>query len=60
MNMNSPKLFTWLAALIIGLLGIFIQLDVVSVPALERYISPFWMVSSGFGLLCVSNVVKWL
>ncbi len=60
MNLNAPKLFTWMIAVIIGLMGIFIQMDVMSVPALERLVRPFWLVSGGFVLLAAGNVFKFL
>jgi len=60
MQMNSPKLLTWVIAVIIGLLGILIHADVMSVPALERVIRPFWLVSAGFVILTLGNVFKGL
>ncbi|KAB1441103.1 hypothetical protein [Pseudodesulfovibrio senegalensis] len=60
MQMNSPKLLTWVIAVIIGLLGILIHVDVMSVPALERAVRPFWLVSAGFGVLALGNVFKGL
>lgn len=56
--MNSPKLLTWVIAVIIGLLGLFIHLDVMSVPALERLVRPFWLVTTGFGILALGNIFK--
>ncbi|WP_147821505.1 hypothetical protein [Salidesulfovibrio onnuriiensis] len=60
MNLNAPKLFTWMIAVIIGLLGVCIQLDVMSVPVLERLVRPFWLVTCGFGLLAAGNLFKFL
>lgn len=60
MNLSAPKLLTWMVAVIIGLMGIFIAMDIMSVPALERHIRPFWLVSGGFGLLAAGNVFKFL
>ena len=60
MNLSAPQLITWIVAVIIGLLGIFIQLDVMSVPALENVIRPFWLVSTGFVVLAVSNLFRGL
>lgn len=58
MNLSAPQLITWIVAVIIGLLGIFIQIDVMSVPALEDLVRPFWLVSAGFLILAVSNLFR--
>ncbi|MBI9078348.1 MAG: hypothetical protein JEY79_01250 [Pseudodesulfovibrio sp.] len=58
MNLSAPQLITWIIGVIIGLLGIFIQIDVMSVPVLEDMIRPFWLVSTGFIVLAVSNVFR--
>ena len=58
MNLSAPQLLTWIIAVIIGLLGILIQIDVMSVPALEDLIRPFWLVSTGFVILAVSNIFR--
>ncbi|AMK11858.1 MAG: hypothetical protein AB7E51_07635 [Pseudodesulfovibrio sp.] len=58
MNLSAPQLLTWIIAVIIGLLGILIQLDVMSVPALEDLVRPFWLVSTGFVILAVSNIFR--
>lgn len=58
MNLSPPQIITWVVGVIFGLLGIFIQIDVMSVPALERVVHPFWLVSTGFIILAVSNVIR--
>ena len=58
MNLSAPQLLTWIVAVIIGLLGILIQIDVMSVPALENLIRPFWLVSTGFVILAISNLFR--
>ncbi|QJB57778.1 hypothetical protein [Pseudodesulfovibrio sp. zrk46] len=58
MNLSAPQLLTWMLGVIVGLLGIFIHLDVMSVPALEELVQPFWLVSSGFVVLAVSSLFK--
>ena len=58
MNLSAPQLLTWIIAVIIGLLGILIQIDVMSVPALEDLVRPFWLVSTGFVILAVSNLFR--
>ncbi|WP_319544043.1 hypothetical protein [uncultured Pseudodesulfovibrio sp.] len=58
MNLSAPQLITWIIGVLIGLLGILIQIDVMSVPALEDLIRPFWLVSTGFIILAVSNIFR--
>ncbi|ADU62713.1 MAG: hypothetical protein KUA35_13290 [Pseudodesulfovibrio sp.] len=58
MNLSAPQVITWVVGVILGLMGILIHLDVMSVPALEDLIRPFWLVSAGFGILAISNVVR--
>ncbi|XXJ19594.1 hypothetical protein ACR42D_08620 [Desulfovibrio caledoniensis] len=58
MNLSAPQLLTWIVGVIIGLLGILIQIDVMSIPALEDLIRPFWLVSTGFVILAVSNLFR--
>jgi hypothetical protein len=58
MNLSAPQLLTWIVGVIIGLLGIFIQLDVMSVPVLENLVRPFWLVATGFVVLAVSNLFR--
>lgn len=58
MNLSAPQLITWVVGVITGLLGIFIQIDVMSVPALEDLVRPFWLVSTGFIILAVSNLFR--
>lgn len=58
MNLSAPQLITWILAVLMGLMGILIQVDVMSVPALERIVRPFWLVSAGFVILAVSNLFR--
>lgn len=60
MNLSAPQLITWIIGVIIGMIGILIQIDVMSIPALEDFVRPFWLVSTGFVVLAVSNVFKGL
>ena len=60
MNLSPPQLITWVLAVILGLLGILIQTDVMSVPILEDMVRPFWLVSTGFLVLALANVFKGL
>lgn len=58
MNLSAPQMLTWFIGVIVGLLGIFIHMDVMSVPALEDIVQPFWLVSSGFIILAISSVFR--
>ncbi|WP_319584718.1 hypothetical protein [uncultured Pseudodesulfovibrio sp.] len=58
MNLSAPQLLTWIVGVIIGLLGILIQIDVMSIPALENLVRPFWLVSTGFVILAISNLFR--
>ncbi|WFS64205.1 hypothetical protein LF599_08610 [Pseudodesulfovibrio thermohalotolerans] len=58
MNLSAPQLLTWIVGVIIGLLGILIQVDVMSIPALEDIVRPFWLVATGFVILAVSNLFR--
>lgn len=60
MTMNSPNIITWMLSVLCGLVGVLIQLDVMSIPALEDLIRPFWLVTIGFSGLALGNVFKWL
>ncbi|SOB57681.1 conserved protein of unknown function [Pseudodesulfovibrio profundus] len=60
MNLSAPQILTWIIGVIIGLVGILIQVDVMSIPALEDLVRPFWLVSTGFIILAVSNVFRGL
>ncbi|MEZ7195522.1 hypothetical protein [Pseudodesulfovibrio karagichevae] len=58
MNLSAPQLLTWIVGVIIGLLGIFIQIDVMSIPVLENLVRPFWLVATGFVILAISNLFR--
>lgn len=58
MNLSPPQVITWVVGVLFGLIGIFIKIDVMSIPALEDFIRPFWLVSIGFVILAISNVLK--
>tara|TARA_B100000683_G_C12483402_1_gene552178 strand:- start:1617 stop:1799 length:183 start_codon:yes stop_codon:yes gene_type:complete len=60
MNLSAPQILTWIIGVIIGLVGILIQVDVMSIPALEDLVRPFWLVSTGFIILAVSNIFRGL
>jgi hypothetical protein len=56
MSMSAPKVVTWLISLIIGVVGILIHLNVVTVSFLVGY--DFWLVVVGFGLLIIATLFK--
>lgn len=58
MGLSAPKFITWLAALLIGILGILLKLGIVAVSGLT--ISSFWVVVAGFGLLVLGTIFKGL
>lgn len=58
MNLSAPQIITWVVGVLIGLMGILIHIDVMSIPMLEDLVRPFWLVSTGFIILAVSNVFK--
>ncbi|WP_243546012.1 hypothetical protein [Pseudodesulfovibrio tunisiensis] len=58
MNLSAPNLLTWVVGVLLGALGICIHLDVMSVPALEDLVTPFWLVSAGFVVLAVSSIFR--
>jgi len=58
MNLSAPQLLTWIVGVIIGLLGILIRIDVMSVPVLEDMVRPFWLVATGFIILAISNLFR--
>lgn len=60
MNLSAPQLITWIVGVIIGVVGILIQIDVMSIPVLEDIVRPFWLVSTGFVILAVSNLFRGL
>jgi len=58
MNLSPPQVITWVIGVLIGLTGILIRVNVMSIPVLEDFVSPFWLVSTGFVVLAVSNVLR--
>lgn len=60
MNLSAPQIITWVVGVLVGMTGILIHLDVMSIPMLEDMVRPFWLVSTGFVVLAVSNLFKGL
>lgn len=58
MNLSPPQIITWVVGVLFGLVGILIQVDVMSIPVVEDLVRPFWLVATGFVILAVSNVFK--
>lgn len=58
MNLTPPQVITWVVGVLFGLIGILIKIDVMSIPILEDFVRPFWLVATGFVILAVSNAVR--
>ena len=56
MRLNAPSSAMWLVALLVGGLGILLQLRVVRLPGLG--VDPFWLVTAGFGLLVIATAMR--
>ena len=57
MTFSSPKMITWVIALILGVLGILANL--VALPIISASLG-FWLLVIAFLLLLVASVVKGL
>lgn len=57
MQLSSPKMFTWVIALILGLVGILANL--VALPIISASFG-FWLLAIAFLLLLVATIVKGL
>ncbi|MGE5557806.1 MAG: hypothetical protein ACM3WV_04260 [Bacillota bacterium] len=58
MKLSAPKIVVWLIAVIVGLLGICMELGYIKIPALSGY--AFTMVAGAFLLLAIANLIKGL
>ena len=58
MNMSAPKKSTWLIAVIIGVIGIFMHQGVVKISGISGH--SFWLVAIAFVVLALSSLFKWL
>jgi len=54
----GPSFLTWVIAVVVGVLGILLRMNVVQLPWLG--IDPFWFVASGFLLLAAAKFLKGL
>ena len=59
MNLSAPKMITWVVALIVGVVGILIQVGSLSIVAVPFGLG-FWLVVVAFVLLLVATVTKGL
>jgi hypothetical protein len=59
MNLSAPKMITWVVALIVGVVGILIQVGKVSIVAVPFGLG-FWLVVVAFVLLLVATITKGL
>lgn len=57
MTLSSPKMITWVIALILGIIGILANL--VALPVVSATVG-FWLLVIAFLLLLVASVVKGL
>ena len=57
MTLSSPKMITWVIALILGIVGILANL--VALPVVSETLG-FWLLAIAFLLLLVASVVKGL
>lgn len=57
MTLSSPKMITWVIALILGVIGILANL--VALPVVSATLG-FWLLVIAFLLLLVASVVKGL
>jgi len=60
MNLSAPKMITWVVALIVGVVGILIQVGKVSIVAVPFGGLGFWLVVVAFVLLLVATITKGL
>jgi hypothetical protein len=56
MKVSAPKVITWWIAVILGVVGVCLQLEVFSLPALTPYI--FWLPVVGLALLALATLLK--
>jgi hypothetical protein len=59
MNLSAPKMITWVVALIVGVVGILIQVGSLSIVAVPFGLG-FWLVVVAFVLLLVATITKGL
>ena len=59
MNLSAPKMITWVVALIVGVVGIQIQVGSLSIVAVPFGLG-FWLVVVAFVLLLVATITKGL
>lgn len=58
MKMSAPKVLTWVIAVIVGVVGILLKLNIINVIVLDKF--DFLLVTVGFGLLALGNIIKGL
>lgn len=56
MKMSSPKVITWLIAVVLGVFGILLKLSIITVAGVTGY--AFWFVVAGFALLVLGTLFK--
>ena len=58
MKLSAPKVAVWFIAVIAGVLGILMTLEIISIPMLADYV--FWIEAGAFGLLALATLLKGL
>jgi hypothetical protein len=59
MKLNAPKQVTWLIAVIIGVLGLLLSWDVITIKEFFKH-QDLWLTTVGFGLLTLGTLLKGL
>ena len=59
MNLSAPKMITWVVALVVGVVGILIQVGSLTIVAVPFGLG-FWLVVVAFVLLLVATITKGL
>ncbi len=55
MRRSAPKVITWLIALILGVGGILMHQNIVSIPVLDPY--EFWIEVAAWGILALGTIL---
>ena len=59
-NMKSPRLVTWVIALLIFALGLLLKYKIIAIVGLPFALNPFWVVSAAFVLLALATILPGL
>ncbi len=56
LKLSAPKETTWVVAVVVGIVGILMELDVFSLGGIVAW----WLIAIGFALLAIASLVKGL